>query len=118
VTTGDRSRRLWPILAGGTSLLVVAGLVVVLRRAGLPTAANWAQLVSIPIALLALWQGSRRVPRRRPVALEDLRQVREQLAIRLRDEWRLEARARGLDDPDPIPVAWRPGQPAPCPALT
>jgi hypothetical protein len=104
--TVDRGRRLGPILAAGVSLVVMVGLIAVLRLAGLPTAANWAQLISIPMALTTLVQGLWPVLRRRPVTLDDVRQVRGQLALCLYREWRLEAQARGLDDPDPIPVAW------------
>ena len=85
--------------------------MVVLKFQGLQTAANVAQLVSIPLAfaafaqpLLAWWR-----QRRRPlvVSAKDLADAQEHLAMLLRGQWQTESQLRALDDPDPIPVRWR-----------
>jgi NACHT domain len=93
------------------TLAVATAFAVVLRLRGLGAAANIAQLVSLPLALLPIiaalvkwWRDTRKPPVATP---EDLVRGREQLASLLIDQWRTESQLRALDDPDPIPVRWR-----------
>jgi hypothetical protein len=100
------------LLAGmGGTALCLSLLAWALRARGLATAANLAQLVSIPLTLLPLlipllrwWHHARRPTR---VTASDIAQLREELAPLVYDRWRTESRIRALDDPDPIPVQWR-----------
>ena len=96
------------LLTAAACLLLLGG---VFRRQGLPTAANWAQLVSVPLAILPLLLPSIREWResRHPVPVEpaDLARMRDRLAPSVRAQWRKESQVRALNDPDPIPIRWR-----------
>ncbi|MCY1144687.1 NACHT domain-containing protein [Actinoplanes sp. Pm04-4] len=110
---GRKSRIATVALAGGLfgAALCLLLLAFVLRAGGLQTAANVAQLMSIPLGLLSplvlllLWW--RRVRQPTPVTSTDVAQLREHLVPLVLERWRTEARIRALDDPDPIPVQWR-----------
>jgi hypothetical protein len=97
----------------GVFLLVATSLYLlaeVLRRNGMSDAADLAQLLSYPIALLPViggvvqyWRAARRPP---VVTPDDLTEIRSHLAMLLSAQWKMEARLRSLDDPEPIPVPW------------
>jgi hypothetical protein len=101
-----------PLLIG-VFLLVAGSLYLLaqeLRRHGMSDAADLAQLLSYPFAFLPVLGGAVqhwRAGRRPPVATpDDLAAIRTHLAMLLTAQWRIEARLRSLDDPDPIPVPW------------
>ncbi|WP_344955916.1 NACHT domain-containing protein [Actinomadura miaoliensis] len=105
-------RSLGATALGVLILTISIGLVVVLRRSGLQTAANWAQLASIPLAVVPLVPsvvaGWRRAGRdARTSTPEQLDRARETLAGLVSEQWREEIRVRRLDDPAPMAVRWR-----------
>jgi hypothetical protein len=93
-------------------LVICAGLIVVLRGHGLETAASWAQLASVPLAVVPLiplvtdgWRNTgggstADVPER-------VDRAQEALARLVLEQWRAEIRMRRLDDPAPMAVRWR-----------
>ncbi|MEV6350773.1 NACHT domain-containing protein [Actinoplanes sp. NPDC051851] len=106
----SRSPTLALLAAMGGIALCFSLLVWGLRARDLSTAANLAQLVSIPLTLLPLvipllrwWHQARRPTR---VTAADIAQLRGELAPLVYERWRTESRIRALDDPDPIPVQW------------
>jgi hypothetical protein len=99
-----------PVGVGVALLIIAAAFGAVLRLKGLSTAANIAQLFSIPLGLLPVvpavvkwWQERRKQP---VVTPEDLTRAKTHLSALLLDQWRTESQLRALDDPDPIPVRW------------
>lgn len=78
-----------------------------LRVRGLQYAANVAQLVSAVLALPPLAAALVRRGRPVPPGTADLARAKDVLAGLVAEQWRAEAIARALDDPDPMPVRWR-----------
>ncbi len=105
------SRSTWIFVA--LTLTVAASFYLlgeVFRRKDMSAAADLAQLLSYPLALLAptievvRW----RLASRRPTAVtpSDLNDLRDYLAMLMAAQWKAESRIRALDDPDPIAVPW------------
>src|SRR3984893_8857532 len=89
------------------------GLSYVLRDHGLQAAANWAQLVSIPLALLPLigqlfrWWRQSAGPAVATSTPDEMDQAQRKLATQVLSQWTEEIRIRELDDPKPLVVHWR-----------
>ncbi|MDX6741332.1 NACHT domain-containing protein [Actinocorallia sp. A-T 12471] len=106
-------RRRDAALAAGLLLLAASVAVVlkVLHDKGLDTAADVGQVVGVvlaagvPAALLCVWWSRGR--RAQAVTSDAVESASDVLARVVADQWRQEAVARQLDDPDPIPVRWR-----------
>lgn len=114
VRTGRRTQ--WVVQVAATVLLLALGFVIAcgLRSAKLETVAAWAQVASVPIALLPqapvlirLLTGRRRRTSSTPMQLDSEREV---LAVAVRQQWRDEILMRRLDDPAPLAVHWRQGR--------
>ncbi|MBM2614163.1 NACHT domain-containing protein [Actinoplanes sp. LDG1-06] len=97
------------VLAAVPLCLLLIGRL--LHAQGLDDAANWAQLVSIPLAVLPLllpslsrWWRARRPD---PPTAANIADLRTTLAREIRRQWEEESKARGLDDTAPIPIQWR-----------
>ncbi|MGH4015897.1 MAG: hypothetical protein ACRDSL_18645 [Pseudonocardiaceae bacterium] len=106
---GRSARRVWAVI-GLLGLAGSVGLVAVFLRAqGWDEAAKAAGVISIllVVAQLAvqLLAWSRRESSSALTA-EQVAQARELLAMRVREQWRREAEARSLGDPEPMPVRW------------
>lgn len=92
---------------------VGGGLAYVFRSRGLQEAANWAQLVSVALAvapLIASINAWRRRPAGdvAPTATPDqLDKAQRTLAALVLVQWREEIPRRQLDDPHPLAVYWR-----------
>ena len=101
------------VLLVGLALLVVVGLTE-----GVGKASTWASVLGTSLAIVSaivLLDTSRR--RRRavaaaPAAPEQLAQAANVLAGIVSEQWRREAEARALGDPEPMPVRWRLSEPA------
>ena len=90
-----------PLAAAG--LLIFVGII--LEQRGLSAAANLVQIISvIPLAYSAM-----RFGRNRSASMPDSAAAGNDLAHVVEAEWREEAAARGLFDPEPMPVHWVPG---------
>lgn len=102
------------VLGAGLFALTLALVVIALalRVGGLSAAANVAQLVAVvlvvPTLAVPLWRWSRTSVSRITATTPQLAEARDVLAGLIDQQWRTEARLRSLDDPDPIPVRWRP----------
>jgi NACHT domain len=89
-----------------------AGLANVLRSKGLQAAAAWAQLVSIPLAILPLigpvlrWWRHPAAPAATISSPDQVDQAQRALAAMVLIQWREEIRIRQLDDPAPLAVRW------------
>jgi hypothetical protein len=107
-----RRRRIVVLLVVALAILAgVWALTLVLRSRGLGDAADFAQLLSLPLALLPLlaqfgtwWRQSATDT---VVTPEVIAKAKEQLALLVAEQWRAESQIRVLDDPDPIPVQWQ-----------
>ncbi|HKN56188.1 MAG TPA: NACHT domain-containing protein [Amycolatopsis sp.] len=101
----------WAGLLGLAACLAVVAIVL-LSAGGLAVASNVAQLVSIPLAVIApaaallAWRRRTRDPG--PVTADRIAEAKSALAEAVARQWKTEAVIRALDDPDPIPVQWRP----------
>ncbi len=103
-------------LAFGTAVLVLlaalVALPVALATEGLDRANNWVSLLGGYLAItgalvnLVRWWW-RRHPDGDPVTSEQLARAVTDLHGAARRQWRKEAEARSLADPDPMPVRWR-----------
>jgi hypothetical protein len=103
-------------LVAGTGLLaLLAGLVllvVVLVTEGVERANNWASVLGTGLALmgsaitLVMWRLKRGAVTRRPATSDQVAQAAQELRAVVREQWRKEAEARSLGDPDPMPVRW------------
>lgn len=113
--TRRRAVLAWAGLLGLAGCLAVVG-VALLGTGGLQTSANVAQLVSVVLAVpavvvpLLLWW--RRTVDPVAVTPEAVAAAKDVLAGMVGQQWRVEAMMRSLDDPDPIPVRWRPADDA------
>jgi hypothetical protein len=93
--------------------IVAVGVVVTLISlairgdAGLQTAANWAQVVSLALSLPSFIQVVRLSRRSAPAVPTPLVTAETILADVVVRQWVAEARRRRLDHPDPIPVRWQ-----------
>jgi len=70
-------------------------------------------VVAVAGVFVALWSGplqtrSSAGPRPDQLALTD---IADELAMAVRMQWENEARVRGLNDPDPLPVSWQVAEP-------
>lgn len=85
------------------------GLAVVLRTQGLGVAANWAQLLSLVLAVGALlaWGGRASAATSAEGLPQHTEQARELLATLAMRQWREEILVRQLDNPTPISVRWQ-----------
>ncbi len=90
---------------------ILAALGVALKTGDLATTANWAQLLSVVLAMptlvVPLWLWWRRSARPPAGAVVGMGGVKDVLAGLVADQWRGEAKLRSLDVPHPIPVRWR-----------
>lgn len=107
-------RRNW--LLAILAVIGIAALVSVityyLREEGLATAANVAQLVSIPLAALPIVAGLLIWARKTtvsmpPLSIGQMEQLRECLTSKIQSQWERETSRRLLGDPFPIPIEWR-----------
>ncbi|MEU4446784.1 hypothetical protein AB0K14_25970 [Actinosynnema sp. NPDC050801] len=107
--SGDGGRRdvgLWTGILAAAVCLALAGAAL-RGGGGLQTAANWAQIVSLAVALPSLVQVVRLSQRIPPIRAEVAGPAEDVLAAAVAALWRAEAVRRRLDDPDPMPVRWR-----------
>jgi hypothetical protein len=104
-------------LAFGTGLLaLLAGLLllaVVLRTEGAEKASAWATVLGTVLAIagalvtLVTWWLRQRAAARQPATSDQVTRAAQELHAAVREQWRKEAEARSLGDPDPMPVRWR-----------
>jgi hypothetical protein len=103
-------RRSW--LAGVVALVLLSGpvVLVVLWSHHHPAAEVLSTALGIGIALATLWVGWAAYLNSRGSTAEtgelSLADVADQLAASVRAQWEAEAKARGLNDPWPLPVRW------------
>ncbi|MEV4249342.1 NACHT domain-containing protein [Streptosporangium canum] len=106
-----KPRPVWRISIAVLTVLAIGALTVAVGRAWalIPTAeVNLADVVTVvfagatAICAVAIWARRRAVP-----STTDLPAAAGVLAGLVERQWRLEARHRLLDDPQPIPVHWR-----------
>jgi len=101
------------VLAVGLALLVVVGLTE-----GVGKADNWASVLGTSLAIiggiiaLVTSRRRRRAVEAAPAMPEQLVQSATVLAGIVSEQWRREAEARALGDPEPMPVPWRLTDPA------
>src|SRR6266851_842291 len=99
-------------LAGVVALVLLFGpvVLVVLGAHRHPSAGALATAFGIGIALATLWVGWAAYLSSRRSSAEtgelSLVDVADQLAASVRAQWETEAKARGLNDPWPLPVRW------------
>jgi hypothetical protein len=97
-----------PVLLAGLALLAV-----VLVFQGVDRANIWAGVVSAGVALagalvtLVTWWLRQRAAAKRPASTDQVVRAAGELQAAAREQWRQEAEARSLGDPDPMPVRWR-----------
>ncbi|MFC5656853.1 NACHT domain-containing protein [Streptomyces nogalater] len=94
-------------------VVLVAGLLVYFRQAEPDRADQRASVIGVLIALLGvpaavhtlwqMWRGERASER----SSFPLEEAAGQLAVAVRNQWEAEATLRRVDDPYPLPVAWR-----------
>ncbi|MGH3427042.1 MAG: APC family permease, partial [Mycobacteriales bacterium] len=118
---GLRGNRVLSLAFGAGLLALLVGLVllaVVLCTKDLPQAAAWSSVLStglaIAVALTTLvtrWLTKRAAAGQRAGSEQVARAAQELQAV-VREQWRKEAQARSLGDPDPMPVRWRLSDPA------
>ncbi|MCA1704327.1 MAG: hypothetical protein LC808_14130, partial [Actinobacteria bacterium] len=99
-------------MAAVFGLLALVGCVVILvvrlQEKGLQDAANTAALVAVVLALPTLMIPlARRLRRELAPTAGQVSQARDTLAGLVAEQWRREALARSLGDPEPMPVRWR-----------
>lgn len=103
------SKILLAIAAAVATIAIVSFVASILRLYDLQTAANVAQLLSIPLTAAPLlvavlrWCWTRRGG---PDSDASSTQLSEKLAFLVRSQWEPEARNRLLYDPAPMPVHW------------
>jgi len=102
----------WRVAVASGGLLVLGGcgvvLAVLLIAKGPQVTASVAGIMGAVLGLPALAVALRRWSRRDMAATADqVGQARESLAGWVLDQWRYEALARSLGDPQPMPVQWR-----------
>lgn len=110
--SNSKAGRLRSLVAFPVAALVVAtgaGLTYLLRTQGLEVAADWAQLLSLIVAVVPLLARQRRTPTltsttSSPDQVEKARQALAALVLR---QWRDEILVRQLDNPAPLSVRWR-----------
>ncbi|MGP4019911.1 NACHT domain-containing protein [Saccharopolyspora sp. 5N708] len=104
MTAGTGVRR-HPLVPAVVLLAAGVGLGLLLRAQGLQNAANWAQLVSVPLAIASLL-----LQRQAPAVVGTLDQVshaQRKLANLVLVQWEDEIRLRQLDNPGTLGVRWR-----------
>jgi NACHT domain len=102
----------WRTALAGLGLLslgsVGAALVVLLITQGTQATAAAAGIIGVVLGLPAMMIAMRRWAHQNTQATADqVEQARESLAGWVLDQWRHEALARSLGDPQPMPVQWR-----------
>jgi len=101
------------VLLVGLALLVVVGFTE-----GVGKASTWASVLGTSLAIiggiitLVTALRRRRVAAAAPATPEQLAQAATVLAGIVSEQWRREAEARALGDPEPMPVRWRLSDPA------
>jgi len=101
------------VLLVGLALLVVVGLTE-----GVGKASTWASVLGTSLAIiggiiaLVTSRRRRRAVAAAPATPEQLVQAAAVLAGIVSEQWRREAEARALGDPEPMPVRWRLSDPA------
>jgi NACHT domain len=107
----------WPVIvAAAGTVLCVAGLVLVgvtWRGKGLVVADSLASVLGLSLAIagavagLVGWALNRRRVAGLPATADEVNQAVANLADMVREQWDAEARARGVDGPDSMPVRWK-----------
>jgi hypothetical protein len=105
--------RLTDILYVVLLLATAIGAIGLSRTAKLNLAATVAALLPSVAPLFLAWRAFRedRSDLEQAVSKEDLL---EQLALAVRRQWESEIRLRGVEDPYPLPISWRPAPPGLC----
>jgi hypothetical protein len=104
----------------GAVVALVAGLalLVVLLAEDVGKASSWASVLGTSLAIIGGIVALITARRRRrdaaaaPATAEQLVQAGDVLAGNVLEQWRREAEARSLGDPEPMPVRWRLSDPA------
>jgi hypothetical protein len=109
-------------LAFWVGLLALLGgavlLLIVLGTQGVDRAATWASVLGTGLAItgalvtLVTWRLRQRAAAGRPALVAQVTRAAQELQAVVREQWRQEAEARSLGDPDPMPVRWRLSDPA------
>ncbi|MGH3830818.1 MAG: hypothetical protein ACRDRS_10285, partial [Pseudonocardiaceae bacterium] len=109
------------VLALLASLALLAGLAllaVVLITQGVGRSSGWTSVLGTGMALagalvtVMTWWLRQRAAAGQPVRSEQVTRAAQELQVAVREQWRKEAQARSLGDPDPMPVRWRLSDPA------
>jgi hypothetical protein len=115
---GDRVLGL-VFLVGLLALLCGLGwLAWVLVIQGVDRASRWASVLSTGLGLIGVlvtlvtWWLRQRATATEPARSDQVARAAQELQVAVREQWRKEAEARSLGDPDPIPVRWRLSDPA------
>ena len=92
------------LMLGGCGVALAVLLIVKGPRDTAPAAGVMGVVLGLPALAIALWSWARRGTE---VTADQVGQARESLAGWVIDQWRHEALARSLGNPEPMPVQWR-----------
>jgi hypothetical protein len=91
------------LVLGGCGVALVALFMMKGSQATAPVAGIVGVVLGLPALAIALWSWAGRITQ---ATADQVEQAQKSLAGWVRDQWRDEALARSLGDPEPMPVRW------------